>query len=124
MTIEKDMPINRIKKMKVNLKILILVSGILVAVSAIASTDLYAKPTEKNDISELKMMQTEMFELLEDVLENTPVIHNDDKCMKFYNSKKQLVYECRDKDDQRVKILLRRSDLLLKTNTSSYYLLD
>ena len=110
--------------MKNNLKILILVMGILVALTTLSDTDLYANPTEKNDISQMKIIQTEMLELLENILEKKPEVINTKKCMKFYNSKNQLVYECRDKDDPHVKILLRRSDLLLQTNTSSYYLLD
>jgi len=57
------------------------------------------------------------------ILEEEVVEQNQEKCMKFFNEEKQLVYECRDKDDERLKILLRRSDLLLQTDTSSYYLL-
>jgi hypothetical protein len=34
-----------------------------------------------------------------------------------------LIYETLDKDDEHLMILLRRSDLVLQTDTSSYYLL-
>ncbi len=42
---------------------------------------------------------------------------------KIYNANKKLVYECRDADDERLKCLLKRSDLLMTTDSSSYYYL-
>jgi hypothetical protein len=44
-------------------------------------------------------------------------------CHKFFNKRNQLVYMCKDLDDERLKELLRRSDYLWKTHSSSYYLL-
>jgi hypothetical protein len=111
--------------MKANLKIFSVVIGVIVALGAFSNTDLYANPTEKNSIHKFEIRQSEMIKILENVLEKEPVVlKTPKKCMKFYNDKKQLVYECRDKDDAHAKILLRRSDLMLNTNTSSYYLLD
>jgi len=42
---------------------------------------------------------------------------------KIYNTDKKLVYECRDAQDARLKCLLKRSDLLMTTDSSSYYYL-
>jgi len=42
---------------------------------------------------------------------------------KIYNANKKLVYECRDANDERLKCLLKRSDLLMTTDSSSYYYL-
>lgn len=44
-------------------------------------------------------------------------------CHKFFNNRNQLIYMCKDLDDERLKELLRRSDFLWKTHSSSYYLL-
>ncbi len=41
----------------------------------------------------------------------------------IYNYKNELVYQTKDKEDERFKQLLRRCDLVLKTESSSYYLL-
>jgi hypothetical protein len=42
---------------------------------------------------------------------------------KIYNANKKLVYESRDANDARLKCLMKRSDLLLTTDSSSYYYL-
>jgi hypothetical protein len=42
---------------------------------------------------------------------------------KIYNANKKLVYESRDANDARLKCLIKRSDLLLTTDSSSYYYL-
>ncbi|NJN27459.1 MAG: hypothetical protein HC819_16545 [Cyclobacteriaceae bacterium] len=82
-----------------------------------------AHPAEKLEYHTLQFDRQEMLDLLRDVLYQPPA-EKADRCIKIYNSAQQLVYECRDRDDARLKTLIRRSDLLLRTDTSSYYLLN
>ena len=110
-------------KMKKKLKISTLIFGIVVAVIALSNTKSFADTFENAEVIELKTQETEMLEILEQILESKNIEQNQEKCIKIYNLKNQLVYECRDKDDERLKILLHRSDLVLQTDTSSYYLL-
>lgn len=117
---------NQYYKMKKKLKISTLIFGIVVAVIAFANSRSYAdisKYNESADTSELIKMDLEMLDVLEKILDNNNVNLHQDKSTKIYNSKSQLVYETNDKDDAHLKILLRRSDLVLQTDTSSYYLL-
>lgn len=117
---------NQYYKMKKKLKISTLIFGIVVAVIAFTNSRLYAdisKYNESADTSELIKMDLEMLDVLEKILDNNNVNLHQDKSTKIYNSKSQLVYETNDKDDAHLKILLRRSDLVLQTDTSSYYLL-
>jgi len=79
---------------------------------------------EKEDITDVKEIQIELLTLLEQKIEIKHEEVKNNRCIKFYNERNQLVYECRDKDDERLKVLMRRSDVVLETNTSSYYLLS
>lgn len=90
---------------------------------ALGNTNIYAEDVEMSEVTELKKHQTEMLEVIEKVLNDFEIEQDAKPCMKIYNSKNQLVYECRDKEDARLKILLRRCDLVLYTDSSSYYLL-
>lgn len=90
---------------------------------ALSNSRLYANNIENTDALELKTEQVEMFNIIQQILEKSEFVSEENICMKIYNKNNQLVYECRDKDDQRLKILLRRSDLVLQTDSSSYYLL-
>lgn len=110
-------------KMKNKLKISTLIFGIIIAVVALSNSNTYAGNNERSDVTELKALEIEMLEVIEQILEKDEVQLVKDKCLKIYNSKSQLVYECRDKNDERLKILLRRCDLVLHTDSSSYYLL-
>lgn len=109
--------------MKKKLKISTLIFGIVVAVLAFSNARSFAATYEDTERIELKTLETEMLEVIEQILEKDYVGSSQDKSIKIYNLKNKLVYESRDKDDERLKILLRRSDLLLQTDTSSYYLL-
>ena len=109
--------------MKKKLKISTLIIGIIVAVIAFSNSRSYAESFETTGASELKTLETQMLEVIEQILDEQVTKINNEECMKFYNSNNQLVYECRDKDDERIKILLRRSSLVLQTDSSSYYLL-
>ena len=112
-----------IKEMKKKLKISTLIFGIIVAVIAFSNSNTFAGSVENNEVTELKTLEVEMLELMQVILDEKNDEIKNNKCIKFYNSDKKLVYECRDKNDDRLKILLRRSDLVLQTDTSSYYLL-
>ena len=71
----------------------------------------------------MKTNEIEMMEVIEQILNDQEFESDHNTCVKIYNIKNQLIYECRDKDDERLKDLLRRSDLVLQTDSSSYYLL-
>ena len=105
-------------------KITTLILGVIIAVLAFSNTRLYAFPMEKEDITDVKEIQIELLTLLEQKIEIKHEEVKNNRCIKFYNERNQLVYECRDKDDERLKVLMRRSDVVLETNTSSYYLLS
>jgi hypothetical protein len=110
-------------KMKKKLKISTLIFGIVVAVIALSNSRSFADAVENVEVIELKTQETEMLEILEQIFESKNIEQNQEKSVKIYNLTNQLVYESRDKDDERLKILLHRSDLVLQTDTSSYYLL-
>ena len=111
------------KKMKKKFKISTLIIGIIVAVIAFSNSNTFAGSLENKEVTELKTLDVEILELMQGIIDEKNENIEDNKCIKFYNSNKKLVYECRDKNDDRLKILLRRSDLVLQTDTSSYYLL-
>ena len=109
--------------MKKKLKISTLIFGIIIAVVALTNTKTFAENVENSEVTELKTYEVEMLSVIEQILEKDEIQPVANKCTKIYNSKNQLVYECRNKDDQRLKDLLRRCDLVLQTDSSSYYLL-
>ena len=109
--------------MKKKHKLSTLVFGIIIAIVALANTSSYADKMDTEEVTGLKISEAEMVEIIERVLDETGTVKEREKCLKIYNSKSQLVYECRDKSDERLKLLLRRSDLVLQTDSSSYYLL-
>ncbi len=109
--------------MKKKLKISTLIFGIIIAVIALSNSKSYADNFENTEVKKSEIQEAEMLDVIEHLLALKIVEPVQKKCTKVYNAKNQLVYECRDKDDERLKILLRRSDLVLQTGTSSYYLL-
>ena len=109
--------------MKKKHKLSTLIFGIIIAILALSNTSTYADNMETQDPAEVKKFESEMIEVIEHIFEIPQAVTDKDICTKIYNSKNQLIYECRDKNDERLKILLRRSDLVLQTDTSSYYLL-
>lgn len=109
--------------MKKYIKVSVLIFGMLVAILAFSNTNSYADVNENNEASELKTLETEMLEVIEQILEEKNEDLNIESCSKIYNQKQQLVYQSKDMDDEHLKILLRRSNLVLQTETSSYYLL-
>ncbi len=63
------------------------------------------------------VMEKEAYQMLKKI---TP---SEDHCCKIYNSNNELVYMSRDQNDQRLNELKKRCDLIMKTDSSSYYLL-
>ena len=110
-------------EMKRFYKISTLIFGIAIALVAVSSANLHAENIEKNEIDEIDIVENEMLEVIEQILENETIAPEKDKSLKIYNEKNQLVYESRDEQDERLQLLLRRSDLMLQTDSSSYYLL-
>lgn len=110
-------------KMKKKFKISTLIFGIVVAVIAFSNSRSYANTSESTESTELKSLDIEMLDVLEKILDDKNVNLHQEKNTKIYNLKSQLVYETKDINDEHLKILLRRSNLVLQTDTSSYYLL-
>ena len=110
-------------KMKKKIKTWTLLIGIIVAVIALSNSRIYAANLENTDATELRPQESELIQVMEKILKDETQAQPEEKCIKFYNANNQLVYECRDENDERVTILLRRSDLVLQTDSSSYYLL-
>ena len=110
-------------KMKKKLKISTLIFGIIVAVVALTNSSSFAENVANNEVTQVKTYEADIQEVMENIFDKNDFQLNENKCTKIYNSKNQLVYECRDKDDARLKTLLRRCDLVLQTDSSSYYLL-
>ena len=109
--------------MKKKLKISTLIFGIIVAVVAFSDTNSFAGSIENNEVTELKTLEAEVLLMVEQIITEKKEEMQKQESIKFYNADKKLVYESRDKNDDHLKILLRRSDLVLQTDTSSYYLL-
>lgn len=109
--------------MKKKFKISTLIFGIVVAVLAFSNSKSYADTFEKVEYTEVETLDIEMAEVIEMILDEKNTVIPQDKSLKIYNFKSQLVYETNDKSDDHLKILLRRSNLVLQTDTSSYYLL-
>ena len=83
----------------------------------------YAEKSEATEVVQLNLSETEMLKVIEQVLEDKETKPEANECLKIYNQNRQLVYETRDKEDERLVILLRRSDLIWRNDSSSYYLL-
>lgn len=109
-------------KMKNKFKILTLVFGVVIAVLAFSTTKTYADKLESNSINEIATIEADMLQEVEDIIKLEEAIPCE-KRIKIFNSENQLIYECRGDDDQRLELLLRRSDLMFQTDSSSYYLL-
>ena len=116
-------PATKSRKMKKRLKISTLIFGIIVAVLALSNSNSYAEKSETMEVIQLKPTESEVQDVIAHVLEEKEVKLELTECLKIYNSEHQLVYESRDKDDERLKILIRRSDLIWRNDSSSYYLL-
>jgi hypothetical protein len=108
--------------MKKDLKVFALVFGVIIAIVALSNTQTYADNNEHAELKEMVALEVGTLEKIEQMLQ-LPEAEECEKRIKIFNSDNELIYECRDDDDQRLKLLLRRSDLMLQTDSSSYYLL-
>lgn len=111
--------------MKYTIKISTLFFGVIVAAMSFSYSELYADNKGLVEFKEFVATSAETLKEIEtNLMNDTATAECESEVrIRIYNTSNQLVYECRDKDDQKLKILLRRSDLLLHTDTSSYYLL-
>jgi hypothetical protein len=100
-----------------------IVFGVILAFVALSNTQTFAGKTEQQKTKLNIPFDTEMLDQVEELLKVEEVVKPCDKRIKIFNSEHQLIYECRGDDDQRLALLLRRSDLMFQTDSSSYYLL-
>jgi hypothetical protein len=114
---------NQKLKMEKRLKKLTLVFGVIIAIVALSNSRSYADNAEQNTTNAIIQVDTEMLDQVQDMLKVDEIIDPCEKRIKIFNSERQLIYECRGDDDQRLVMLLRRSDLMFQTDSSSYYLL-
>lgn len=97
--------------------------GILIAIVALINTRSYADNKDRDDLKVLLYVDTETVNEIENALKADQSNVVTEKRFKIFNSDRQLIYECRDNADKKLCMLLRRSDLVLQTESSSYYLL-
>jgi hypothetical protein len=109
--------------MKKNIRNFTIVLGVIIAFVALSNTKSYAEKAEEQTTKINIPFDTEMLDQLEELLKVEEVVIPCDKRIKIFNSERQLIYECRGNEDQRLALLLRRSDLMFQTDSSSYYLL-
>jgi len=109
--------------MKKQIRTLTLIFGVIIAIFALTNSKTYAKNMDRTSIEEITTVEQEV---MQEIRDNLKLIEQDTDCEKriqIFNSENQLIYECRGRDDQRLDLLLRRSDLIFQTDSSSYYLL-
>ncbi len=109
--------------MKNTFHLTILTIGVLISILALTNTSAIADNKERDDFKALFTTDSELLEGIEVVISTKEIVASSDKRIIILNSNKQVVYECRDIADERLCVMLRRSDLIMHTETSSYYLL-
>lgn len=97
--------------------------GVIVAIIAATNTRTYADNKDQKSDQEVFKVDAEIMDQVEEMLKVDTAEPTCEKRIKVFNSERQLIYECRGKDDRRIVVLLRRSDLMFQTDSSSYYLL-
>jgi len=109
--------------MKKKIRTWTLIFGVIVAIVAFTNSKTYAEKSDYTSIKEVTALEPAVIQEVKEHL--TPDQQGEDceKRIKIFNSENQLIYECRGRDDQRLDLLLRRSDLIFQTDSSSYYLL-
>jgi hypothetical protein len=123
MTMARKQATNQKLKMKKKIRNITIVFGAIVAFVALSNSESFAGKTEQQKTKLNIPFDTEMLDQVEELLKVEEVAKPCDKRIKIFNSERQLIYECRGDDDQRLALLLRRSDLMFQTDSSSYYLL-
>ncbi len=99
----------------------ILILGIVIAVIASVNNFSYADINiggEKNDI------EFQLGQLAEEILKTNLSEQEETYIFKVYNNADQLVYETRNKDDEKFTQLIRQSDFITEVNKISYYKLS
>lgn len=102
-------------------KLIALTMVLFLVMSASVNAESRESETEGSIAEPDEMMQIE-------VLQNVLVFAERTKmekpvCHRFFNKRFQLVYMCKEVDDERLRELMRRSDIIWTTHSSSYYLL-
>ena len=96
----------------------IIILGVLVATIIIFSNISYGDPIiiDHNFQAEQDYQLTEIQLLL-----NESVPDYTSEIIQIYNSSNELIYETRDKEDERMQILINKSDFLTDINQIKYY---
>lgn len=95
----------------------------LIAIVALINSRSFADNKDCDDLKALLYVDSETVKEIENALKADVSNTTTEKRIKIFNSARQLVYECKDHADKKLCMLLRRSDLILQTESSSYYLL-
>jgi hypothetical protein len=109
--------------MKKNVKRFALTFGTLIAFVTLTNTLGFADNMAPDDMKVILSVDSETLHEIEIGLKNEELNNDTERRIKIFNSARQLIYESRDETDHKLCMLLRRSDLILQTETSSYYLL-
>lgn len=109
--------------MKRKVQIYTIVIGVIVAFFALSSVQAKQTSQENKTIEQISFDTQEAIQLVSEIFEKSDVEKPSSRLIKIYNKEYRLVYESRYADDERIKFFLRRSDLVLLTDSSSYYLL-
>ena len=118
--------IKQMNIMKKNHKTLTLILGVVVALITLSSVESVADNNSTKKTDQIITVDMEIVKEVELKIMKTTFIteSKDAKQIKIFNEDRKLIYESKDPEDRRLKIMLRRSDLFMKTKTSSYYLLN
>jgi hypothetical protein len=104
-----------------NIRQLTLATGIFLAAFGITQASGVSVEVDRENNESIESLYMDLYEVvLSEDHENKKAA---EFCCQIYNANNELVYKSKDKDDPRLRQLLRRSDLLMKTNSYSYYLL-
>ena len=102
-------------------KLIALTMVLFLVMSAGVNAESRESKAEGSIVGPDEMMQ---IEALQNVLTFTERTKRDKPvCHRFFNKRFQLVYMCKELDDERLRELMRRSDIIWTTHSSSYYLI-
>jgi hypothetical protein len=103
-------------------KKVLLISGLLVAMLICGQQVSWADTT---NLEELEQQQEQLAALLVNEMEmETNLVISEKTVYKIYNHENKQVYESRNSEDQKLKILLNKSDLLTTIDNISYFKLS
>jgi hypothetical protein len=114
--------LKELSAMKTLKKATLLILGILVATFTILCQVSVGEPKNLEDL------EKEQFMLIETILNEIEVQEKNaslqDNLYKIFNNDNKLVFETRNAEDQKLKSLINKSDLLTTINNISYYKLS